>query len=113
MTPQKLVTDYLVAKKGLSIQGDEIDFAGKVLSQINWYHLKIYFYPFIQDLNAPEEKYKPQTKFSDGWNIYLLDDDLRKIIIKYTLKIEIISKSYIDQAITEFTNDPFWYVNDD
>ncbi len=113
ITPQKLVTDYLVAKKGLSIQGDEIDFAGKVLSQINWYHLKIYFYPFIQDLNAPEEKYKPQTKFSDGWNIYLLDDDLRKIIIKYTLKIEIISKSYIDQSITEFTNDPFWYVNDD
>lgn len=43
ITPQKLVTDYLVAKKGLSIQGDEIDFAGKVLSQINWYHLKIYF----------------------------------------------------------------------
>lgn len=113
ITPKNLVKDYLIAKKRLDIKDDELDFAENVLSQINWYHLKIYFYPFIQDINAEEEVYKPQTSFKDGWNIYLLDNDLRKIIIKHTLKIELIAKSYIDQAITEFTQDPFWYLNDD
>lgn len=113
IAPQNLVSEYLIAKKGLSIQDDELDFAEKVLSQINWYHLKIYFYPFIQDLNAQDERYKPETRFKDGWNIYLLDDDLRRILIKHTLKIELMSKSFVDQSITEFTNDPYWYLNDD
>lgn len=111
--PKSLVKDYLIARKGLAIKDDELNFAEKVLSQINWYHLKIYFYPFIEDLDAEEERYKPHTSFSNGWNHYLLDDDLRKIIIKYTLKVELIAKSYIDQSITDFTQDPFWYLNDD
>lgn len=113
ITPKNLVKDYLIAKKGLNIKDDELDFAENVLSQINWYHLKIYFYPFIEDINAEEERYKPETGFKDGWNIYLLDDDLRKIIIKHTLRIELIAKSFVDQKITEFTQDPFWYLNDD
>jgi abortive infection bacteriophage resistance protein len=87
VTPKNLVIDYLISKKGLSIQDDEFQFAEQALSQINWYHLKIYFYPFIEDLTAEEERYKPQTSFRNGWDIYLLDDDLRKIIIKHTLKI--------------------------
>lgn len=113
ITPKDLVKDYLIIQKGLTIPNDDIDFAEKVLSQINWYHLKIYFYPFIEDLNAQIEKYKPGTTFQDGWNIYLLDEDLRKIVIEYTLKVELIAKSYLDQSITEFTKDPFWYLNDD
>jgi abortive infection bacteriophage resistance protein len=112
-SPESLVKDYLMAIKGLNITDEELDFAEKVLSQINWYHLKIYFYPFIEDLNAADERYKAGTTFQNGWSLYLLDDDLRKIIVKYTLKIELVSKSYIDQAITEFTKDPFWYLNDD
>ena len=86
ISPQKLVLDYLISKKGLAIQDNEIEFAEQALSQINWYHLKIYFYPFIEDLTAEEERYKPQTSFSNGWEIYLLDDELRKIIIKSLLK---------------------------
>lgn len=113
ISPQKLVSEYLISKKGLSIQDSEVEFAEKVLSQINWYHLKIYFYPFIEDLTAEEERYKPNTSFLNGWDIYLLDDELRKIIIKHTLKIELIVKTHIDQAITEFTENPFWYLNDD
>jgi len=49
----------------LAIKDDELNFAEKVLSQINWYHLKIYFYPFIEDLDAEEERYKPHTSFSN------------------------------------------------
>jgi abortive infection bacteriophage resistance protein len=113
ITPKNLVTDYLISKKGLSVQDDELEFAEQALSHINWYHLKIYFYPFIEDLTAEEERYKPQTTFRNGWDIYLLDDELRKIIITHTLKIELIVKSHIDQSITEFTKNPFWYLDDD
>jgi abortive infection bacteriophage resistance protein len=112
VAPSQLVNDYLINQKGLFIKDEDISFAEKILSQINWYHLKIYFYPYL-DRNSETEKYKEGTTFYHGWNNYLLDESLRTILIKHTLNIELIVKSFLDQCITEFCNDPFWYLNDD
>lgn len=111
LSPRDLVTDYL-PKKGLLVNATsaEVDFAISVLSQINWYKLKIYFYPFLD--GEDQEKYVGGTKFEFGLNLYRLDEDIRSILIKYLLPIEIISNTVIDQAITEWTDDPFWYLDD-
>ena len=73
VAPSQLVNDYLINQKGLFIKDEDISFAEKILSQINWYHLKIYFYPYL-DRNSETEKYKEGTTFYHGWNNYLLDE---------------------------------------
>ncbi|TWH71359.1 abortive infection bacteriophage resistance protein [Azomonas agilis] len=119
LSPLALVTEYL-PRKGLlvNVTSEEKEFATSVLSQINWYKLKIYFYPFLdreknnQDQDQDQEMYIKEVNFEFGLNLYRLDEEIRNLLIKYLLPIEIISNTIIDQSITEWTKDSFWYLDD-
>lgn len=81
--------------------------AMNVLSEINWYHLKIYFSPFL----LKNDTYQPNTSFSHGMTIYHFDAELKDIVIKASLLFEIIMRSKIDQILTnEFSFQ--WYLLD-
>lgn len=102
-----MMVDYL-SDRGMVFTKEDRNYAINVLADINWYHLKIYFYPYLID----NEKYKENTSFHDGMRIYFFDFKLRKIIIEGSLLFEQMLKTKIDQILTR--NFGFqWYLLDE
>lgn len=80
------------------------------LSRISWYRFKSYLHPF---LDGSTKNYIAGTTFSRGIELYYFDCELRELCNKYILRIEVKAKTILDHVVTSFTNDPFWYLNDD
>ncbi|MBS9431937.1 MULTISPECIES: Abi family protein [Photorhabdus] len=110
LTPAELVNIHLEDKGVLFTHPFNKVFAEKALSLINWYRFKSYLYPY---LNHSTKEYLPGTEFKNGFDLYLFDCELRELCNKYILRIEVKAKSILDQVITKYLNDPFWYLSDD
>ncbi len=104
-SPLQLVTH--LENKGLKI--NDRDFAVKTLSKINYYRFKSYLFPFFDE---EKNRYKVGATFKNGHDLYLFDNFLRNDIFYVISRIEIKLRSILDQFITEFSSDPFWYLND-
>jgi len=57
--------------------------------------------------------FKEGTDFKDALELYRFDDELRDILFSLIGRIEIKLRARIDQVVSEHTDDPFWYLNDD
>lgn len=98
----KLISDGLII--------DDINFAINILSKINYFRFKIYLRPF---LNLETKKFKPNTTFEKAYAIYCFDEELRNLLFMQISQIEIILRTILDQEISKFTNNPFWYLDND
>lgn len=108
-TPQEL-SEHLKSK-GLTFCNEcQQQSAEVVLSRINYYRFKAYLIPY---LNEEDNIYTPGTTFKNGMNLYEFDSELRELCNSFILKIEVKIRSQLDQVISQHTNDPFWYLNDD
>ncbi len=83
------------------------DFAKKTLKNITYYRLKSYSIPFMNQNNTFENTY-----FEDIENLYRFDEELRHILFGVIGKIEIKLRSKINYTVTNFTNNPFWYLDE-
>ena len=87
--------------------------AEKLLSQISYYHFKIYLHSML-DLSGDNKKhYRTDSYFESGVELYRFDEELRILMFKAIAKIEIKLRSRLDHFVAQTTLDPFWYLNND
>lgn len=81
----------------------------KTLQNISYFRFKIYLTPFY-DVTAG--RYEPGASFSSGVDVYRFDEELRGFLFSVISRIEIKLRTKIDQVVTNYTGDPFWYLDD-
>ena len=94
--------------KSKSLIFTDKDCAKKILRDITYYRLKSYAFPFIEQNNL----FINNTCFKDIENLYRLDEELRNILFTIIGRIEIKLRSKMNYVITNYTNDPFWYLDE-
>lgn len=86
----------LLESRGLSVP--DHDKAAKYLSNISYYRLSAYLYPFkIQDpaTNEVTNKFKPGTTFDDVIDLYVFDRKLRLFVFDEIERIEVAFRTQI------------------
>lgn len=103
-----------IERRGIFI-GD-MSKALKVLTDVGYYRLGYYIFPF--EVNYPELGKKRDrnvikgTTFEHIVAFYEYNKEVRHILNKYLSTIEVVLKAYISNGISlRHKNDPFWYVD--
>ncbi|CCW32001.1 Abi family protein [Xenorhabdus nematophila] len=107
-SPSELVQD--LKTKNLSFL-DEAS-AIKILSNISYYHLKIYLRPLIDSSSPNEKTYRTNELFDNGLDLYRFDEDLRFILFKAIARIEVKARSRLDHVMSSLSGNPFWFLDD-
>ena len=95
--------------KGLIFDDEAL--AEEYLSNISYYRLRAYTYPF-QDNTNPENNHqfmRNDIHFNDIINLYCFDRRLRILIFNALEKIEVALRAKITQNYSEATNDSHWF----
>jgi abortive infection bacteriophage resistance protein len=106
-TPSDIISDLKI--KQLSFIDENI--AEKVLSQINYYHFKIYLHPLLDPSCPTGKNYRSGEYFEDAVDIYRFDEQIRFILFKAIARIEIKLRSRLDQVMSSISGNPFWYLD--
>lgn len=96
-------------KRGLII--DDKSLAEKYLSNISYYRLRAYTYPF-QDNSHPQEDHRFLTNdihLTDVLNLYCFDRRLRTLVFNAIEKIEVAVRTKIIQIYSEHYDDGHWF----
>lgn len=107
-TPSDIVQDLKL--KNLSFLDEQA--AEKTLSDINYYHFKIYLRPLIDTTSKDNKTYRQHEFFEDGLDLYRFDESLRIILFKAIARIEVKVRSKLDQLMSSLSTNPFWYLDD-
>ncbi|HBM3129819.1 TPA: Abi family protein [Klebsiella michiganensis] len=105
--PADLVAD--LKSKNLSFLDEAA--AEDILSQISYYHFKIYLYPLLDPHSPGGKNYRNNEYFEDGVDLYRFDENMRFILFKAIARIEVKLRSRIDHTISALSNNPFWYLD--
>ncbi len=104
----KLLTD-----RGIIISDTEK--ATEILSDIGYYRLGFYLFPFettYPNLKKRSHQYKQGTKLEYAVALYYLDFDLRHILTRYLIRIEIALRTAIIYNISnKYKKSPTWFVD--
>ncbi|EGQ8798992.1 Abi family protein [Vibrio parahaemolyticus] len=88
-----------------------------LLRRINYFRVKVYAHPFKRNLISDNKKksrfYQNNVSVTDITDFYAFDACMRDLCLSYLSDIEIIVRSKLDQAITRFDDNPFWYFDPD
>jgi len=101
-------SDLLERLKSANLFIQDDDKVLNILSKINYYRFKAYLYPFY---DSATKKYISGS-FEDGLELYRFDEALRNFVFLIISRVEIKLRSCLDQTIVNFTEDPFWYLDD-
>jgi abortive infection bacteriophage resistance protein len=107
-TPADLVND--LKRKQLQFL-DEVA-AENTLSQISYYHFKIYLHPLLDPLSPGGKHYRRGEYFENGLELYRFDEKLRKLLFGVIARLEVKLRSRLDHALSAYSNNPFWYLDD-
>jgi len=106
-TPADLIAD-LKAKK---LEFLDLHEAEKTLSQISYYHFKIYLHP-LKDQKSPGGKhYRKDEYFEYGLELYRFDEKLRALLFTFIARLEVKLRTRLDHVVSSFANNPFWYLD--
>lgn len=107
-TPADLVND--LKSKHLEFI-DEAE-AENTLSQISYYHFKIYLHPLLDPASPGGKHYREDEYFEYGLELYRFDEKLRALLFGIIARLEVKLRSRLDHALSCFSNNPFWYLDD-
>ena len=93
-------------KRGLKFK-DKIE-AEKTLSNISYYRLRAYTYPF-QDNNSPDHPFTQEITFEEIIKLYEFDSKLRLVIFEATEYIEVALRTQIVYQMS-INNGSHWYI---
>ena len=105
--PYKNPTDLITKLKSQNLTVLDEPKANIVLSKINYFRFKIYLRPF---LDITTKQFRVNSTFEDAYEIYSFDEELKNILFSIISQIEINLRTKLDQYITAYTNNPFWYL---
>ena len=106
-TPADLIND-LKSKKLEFL--DEAE-AENTLSQISYYHFKIYLHPLLDPASPGGKHYRKDEYFEYGVELYRFDEKLRVLLFGVIARLEVKLRSRLDHTLSAFSNDPFWYLD--
>ena len=105
--PYKNPADLITKLKSQNLTVLDEPNANIVLSKINYFRFKIYLRPF---LDITTKQFRVNRTFEDAYEIYSFDEELKNILFSIISQIEINLRTKLDQYITAYTNNPFWYL---
>ena len=105
--PYKNPTDLITKLKSQNLTVLDEPKANIVLSKINYFRFKIYLRPF---LDITTKQFRVNSTFEDAYQLYSFDEELKNILFSIISQIEINLRTKLDQYITAYTNNPFWYL---
>lgn len=89
--------------------------AKEILSDIGYYRLGFYWFPFEQGYpkkNKRRHKFIKGSKFEDAVSLYYFDHDLRNILIPYLHRIEISFRTNVIYIISNhYKRNPTWFAD--
>lgn len=91
--------------RGLIIEDDEK--ALHLLENISYYRLSGYLYPMLA-IPKTDHRFKPESSFSNVFNLYCFDRELRKMILGELEKIEIAIRAKMIYELSH-NHGSFWY----
>lgn len=96
-------------RRGLIIDDDQL--AVNYLSNISYYRLRAYTYPFQDNTNPmADHKFKSDDiRFSDIIDLYCFDRRLRSLMFNAIEKIEVAVRAKIIQTYSEATGNSHWF----
>lgn len=102
-----------LVQRGLQIP--DKSFAIKTLSNISYYRLRAYTYPFQNngDEDVDHEFNRKDIHFKDIIDLYNFDSQLRTLIFNALEKIEVSIRTKIVNEYSIETNDSHWFLNVD
>lgn len=107
-TPAELIND--LKNKHLEFL-DEIE-AENTLSQISYYHFKIYLHPLLDPASPGRKHYRKDEYFEYGVELYRFDEKLRVLLFAVIARLEVKLRSRLDHTLSAYSNNPFWYLDD-
>lgn len=78
------------------------------LRKTNYYRFKVYLRPYLTSPNT--KTFVPGSDFDSALQLYQFDEELRSFVFGLTSLVEVRFRHIMDQRLTVFTNDPFWYL---
>ena len=116
MTKQATTVDEqldLLKSRGLTVINE--DKAREILTDIGYYRLGFYLFPFEKtypSLSNRTHKYIDGATFEDAVNLYYFDFDLRLMLMRYLIRIEIAFRtSLIYNLSNKYSSNPIWFVS--
>lgn len=106
--PYKNPTDLITKLKSQNLIISDETQANIVLSKINYFRFKIYLRPLLK---KGTKKFRKNSTFEDAYQLYSFDEELKNILFSIISQIEINLRTKLDQYITAYTNNPFWYLD--
>ena len=106
--PYKNPADLITKLKSQNLIISDETKANKILSKINYFRFKIYLRPF---LDITTKQFRVNSTFEDAYQLYSFDEELKNILFSIINQIEINLRTKLDQYITAYTNNPFWYLD--
>lgn len=105
---------HLLRSRGVVIKDEKK--AKEYLSDIGYYRLGFYIHPFEETYPAVDSKrshnVKKGTTIEDIVALYYFDFDLRHILDRYILRIEVaIRTTMVYKLSNKYKGNPFWYVD--
>lgn len=99
--------------RGLFIDDEQL--AKEYLSNISYYRLRAYTYPFQDNVNqtADHRFLRSDIHFSDIIDLYRFDRRLRSVMFNAIEKIEVAVRTKIVQVYAEITGDSHWFCDRD
>lgn len=100
---------FRLENRGLII--DDENLAGDYLSNISYYRLRAYTYPFQNNIDpeADHSFLRDDIHFKDIIDLYCFDRRLRSLIFNAIEKIEVALRTKIVQVYSETTGNSHWY----
>lgn len=110
--PYNSPSDLVASLKSKKLNFLDEAAAEKILSQISYYHFKIYLHPLLNPLSPDGKHYRDNEFFEDGVDLYRFDEELRSIFFKAIARIEVKLRSRLDHVLSSLSNSSFWYLDD-
>ena len=89
--------------------------AKEVLMDIGYFRLGFYLFPFEKSypkLRGRKHEYKEGPKLNDAVTLYYYDFDLRNILLRYIIRIEVTFRTYmIYELSNKYKNEPTWFIS--
>lgn len=109
--PYRAPIDLIADLKAKKLEFLDESEAEKTLSQISYYHFKIYLHPLIDQASPSGKDYRPHEYFEYGLELYRFDEKLRALLFSVIARLEVKLRTRLDHTLSSFSTNPFWYLD--
>jgi len=105
------IAEQIAKLEGRGLQFEDKNLAAKYLSNISYYRLRAYTYPF-QDNDDPcmdHQFIRENITFQDIIDLYVFDRRLRSLVFNELEKVEVAVRTKLSQIYSESTKNSLWY----